>query len=478
MYENLILLIMKKQQGINWQLKLWFITVLLLTTLFTAIFTAWVVKRAIIGGPRLSYTQRQFVLWVAKIPRLVWDAGLGFYSICTSKPILAIMDRKSVEKPCWVRRFPAPEDPGYLLFAGIDSIAKHSVVKLIRIADGKKMAVWDPDWKAIYEITTNKKFSAKGNFRAAFARHPLLLPDGDIIFNSNSAMVRLGPYSSKPVWVLDEVLHHSNEIGVNGEILVPSIFRNPFPDNPWLNAHIKDDALAQVSTDGKLLQKFSFSKILIDNGLGVLLFGMNGFHFAHDPIHINHIKAALSNTRYWKRGDWLISARNLSAIFLYRPSTGRIVWHQTGPWMNQHYVDFVDDHRISVFSNNVFSGAPDEQPFVKPNDVNRVFVYDFKTKQASEPFADLLAIARPITITEGCTRVLPDGGLFVEETNSGRILRFKKDQLLWSLINDYDNNYIGTLSWSRYLTADEAKIPLKALASRQCKKANDTSLDR
>ena len=188
-----------------------------------------------------------------------------------------------------------------------------------------------------------------------------------------------------------------------------------------------------------------------------------------DPIHINQIKVANKDSRYWKRGDLLISARHLSTLFLYRPSTDKIIWHQTGPWMNQHSVDFVDDHRISVFNNNVVSGPVNmKQMFMKPDGTNQVLVYDFDTRQVSQPFAALIAKARPISITEGRARLLPDGGLFLEETNYGRDMRFTKDKLLWSRVNDYDKERIGMVSWSSYLTAAEASIPLRALASRQC----------
>ena len=86
----------------------------------------------------------------------------------------------------------------------------------------------------------------------------------------------------------------------------------------------------------------------------------------------------------------------------------------------------------------------------------------------SQPFAALLAESKPVTITAGQARLLPDGGLFIEETEKGRHLRFTKDKLLWSRVNDYDKNRIGIVSWSRYLTAEEARVPLQALASRQC----------
>ena len=273
-------------------------------------------------------------------------------------------------------------------------------------------------------------------------------------------------------------MHHSIELDANGDaIWVPSVSQEGFADNPWLRDRVRDDALAHVSIyDGHVLDKRSFVRILRENGLQAMLssaFGSSSLNA--DPIHMNQIQIALRDSRHWQRGDLLISSAHLSTVFLYRPSTGRIIWNQTGPWMSQHSVDFVDDHRISVFDNNVVSGVPREHAFITPGETNRVFLYDFDTKLASQPFATVLAKAQPVTLTEGRARVLPDGGLFVEETNYGRHLRFTKDRLLWSRVNDYDDQRIGRVFWSRYLTAAEARGPLQALASRHCPAAVSTN---
>jgi hypothetical protein len=354
-----------------------------------------------------------------------------------------------------------------LLFAGVDPVARHSAVKLIRIADGTTMATWDPGWQEIYAKTTSKKKSPKEPMQRLQAVHPVLLAGGDIVFNTSNAISRIAPCSRHPVWVLDETIHHSVEVSGDGTLWAPGVSADGPAGNDWLREMVRDDALVQLSVDGKLIQRLSFSQILISNGLHSLLGGF-GRELNRDPIHLNQIQIAPNDTKHWQRGDLLISARHLSTLFLYRPSTGRVLWHQTGPWMNQHSAEFVGDHSISVLSNNVVSGPPREHAFLNASDVNRVYLFDFDTGSVTEPFADLLEKARPVTVTEGRARILGDGGLFFEETNYGRHLRFTKDALLWSRVNDYDEARIGMVSWSRYLSADEAREPLKALAARSC----------
>lgn len=100
--------------------------------------------------------------------------------------------------------------------------------------------------------------------------------------------------------------------------------------------------------------------------------------------------------------------------------------------------------------------------------MNEVIVYDFATRKSSQPYKSLIKQAQPRTVSEGRAQILPDGGLFIEETNNGRHLRFTKDRLLWSRVNDFDKNFIGLVSWSRYLTAEQVKAPLAVISSHPC----------
>ena len=138
----------------------------------------------------------------------------------------------------------------------------------------------------------------------------------------------------------------------------------------------------------------------------------------------------------------------------------------SGPWMNQHSVEFVDDHRISVFNNNVIGRH--QYDFISQKDHNTVVVYNFKNGGTSEPFKNVLNEARPRTRTQGRARILPDGELFIEESNYGRQMRFSVDRLMWSRVNKYDGESVAMLGSSRYLTNSEAEGPVKAIKLKFC----------
>jgi hypothetical protein len=96
-------------------------------------------------------------------------------------------------------------------------------------------------------------------------------------------------------------------------------------------------------------------------------------------------------------------------------------------------------------------------------------IYDFSSGNVSEPYAKLLSEERPITISQGRAQILDDGGVFVEETDSGRLMRFSSQGLMWSMVNDYDYDAIGVLNWSKYIPKIGVGTALLSILEKQCR---------
>ena len=108
----------------------------------------------------------------------------------------------------------------------------------------------------------------------------------------------------------------------------------------------RDDEVVRISVVGQVMERHSVARIMLDGGYNGLFF--IGDPAYKDPIHLNDIEVAFTTTANWQRGDWLLSARNLNTVLIYRPSTQEIIWLQTGPWLKQHDPDFLDDGRGRV----------------------------------------------------------------------------------------------------------------------------------
>jgi len=417
---------------------------------------AAVVGHIMMGGGRVPEAIQVVVLKLVQVPSLVNKAVIEMHYVITGKHSALLLPKEMLIQANLVHKFPAPEDDGYLLLSGIGATEGKSIVQLIRIADGQVIAKWNPDWPEIHSMTTGHRLGKKGSIGAYRAIHPLLLSDGSIIFNTGSSLARLPLCSSKALWVLNYPYHHSIELSPTGNsVWVPSVTEVFSTDNSELKDTIRDDSLSEVSLDGRVIKNLSFSKILVDNNMTGHMIGTSGFTKNLDPIHLNQITPATSGGSFWQINDLLISARHTSTIYLYRPSTNKIIWHQQGPWLNQHSAHFVNNHSIAVFGNDVY-GSYSKPSFIYKEGHNQIYQYDFENKQTQKLHSKALSEVKPITITDGRLRILEDYSIFVEDTNNSRLFKLNsKGQLVWSYINTYDENNLGIVSWSRYLTKKE-----------------------
>jgi len=196
----------------------------------------------------------------------------------------------------------------------------------------------------------------------------------------------------------------------------------------------------------------SVAQILIENGYRALLLGVGSYE--KELLHLNDIQPALTSTKYWEKGDLLISIKNRSSVFLYRPSTNKILWLKTGPWIGEHDVDFIDSTRIGIFGNDIIRIGLENRLL---DGHNEEFLFNFKTEEVETPYAELFEKAKISTPTGGRSEILPNGDIFIEETENNRLLRGNKKDIRWQFINRNDQNTVGALSWSRFISKEEFK---------------------
>ena len=277
--------------------------------------------------------------------------------------------------------------------------------------------------------------------------HPLILEDGSLVSDSDMSIEFKIDFCSNLLWINDEELfHHSKMLDHEGNIWVPGVM-NPkskyLKDDYYYLKNYADDSIIKINTDGDILFNKSITELLIENNI----IDKNIFHSGDDPIHSNDIEPALSTSNYWKKGDIFISARHLSAIIHYRPSTNTVINYIKGPFSQQHDVDIISDKAISIFNNN---------NFFFENDHSEVVVYNFETKEFSVLFKKQLQKENFKTESQGLSHIFNDGALLVEEQNHGRLLLFNnKGEKEWEFVNKDKNGDIGYISWSRIVEDKE-----------------------
>ncbi len=431
------------------KVEVWVVVACGLVGLFVLLSFGWLVQDSATGG-KLSGALGRTALAVARIP----------------SPIVRLLDGEAVAQPQRLAFTPDAElehfaelsrqDDGTLLVASYSDEHEVSVATLYDLSSQTVLHTWVPP---VSEIRAATRFrgvrNEKRNYRT---QHPLLLEDGDLVISSGEGpLVRIDACGGL-VWAIDRHFHHSIERDADGNLLVPHVVRAetkavPVQGSEELLPAVRDDGFAKVSPDGRILQEWSVTDILRRHGHDTLLYGVGPWEA--DRIHLNDVEPILETDDYVREGDVALSIRHLSTVMLYRPSTDQILWIKTGPWLNQHDVDYQGNGVFTIFGNDSFRGAGAEGKAHRGH--STIWQYDQKSDQV-QPF---LSMDDPViyTATQGVHRVLPDGDVFVEEQNAGRLHRLNDEGLVWSFVSRLDEAHIGALHWSRYLTKAESDFP-------------------
>ena len=356
------------------------------------------------------------------------------------------------------------KDDGYLLIAHYSKSYKQTIVTLFSLSENKVLHEWVPNLDELFELTpkTRDPNNPEMTYRC---RNPLLLPDGDIITTGGAglgSLVRLDP-CGHPRWAIDRHFHHSIELDAEGRI-VACIWVDS-PNEPTIPRN--EDGYAIVSLDGEILEERSIATIMMNDEYRTLLFGIG--EYEKDRLHLNDAQPIHQDNGLAKAGDIALSMRNISTVGLYRPSTRKMLWTKTGPWLNQHDINILEDGRYSVFGNDAIRNSTFEtwNSIIADSTQADIYIYNPETDEITKPYAEITRKIGLRTDTQGRCRILSNGDVFIEETNRCRMLRVSPDKVRWEYISSVTEETNGVLHWSRYLPANE--VDLSWLKKIDCK---------
>lgn len=355
---------------------------------------------------------------------------------------------------------------GYLLLSRVDGDGGGNIIELLSMPEMSVQYRWNADHSAMLEmIGHHSPFSDAGSLGAAYFRdiHPWLLDDGDLIVKDHfSPAFRVDPCGD-PVWVIDShTFHHSTEADAEGNLWIASVAEEH--SLPRLRHSFLEDELVKISPEGKVLYSQSVVQILMRNGYANWLFASDMYN--DDPTHLNDIEPVLEDGPYWKKGDVFVSLRNVSAIMLFRPATGELVWLKRGPWMSQHDVDILDDHRISVYDNRA-QDLGTSGPHVPES--SRILVYDFATNEVTSRLDEFMSANEMTTEAAGLYTALPDGSAVIEDATDARLLIARPDgSVAAEFVNRDEHGEVAMLGWSRFIGKDRGDALLERLRQVQC----------
>ena len=232
------------------------------------------------------------------------------------------------------------EEDGYMLLSRYNSSLGESVIELVDLTDFSVIHTWNPDISEAHSKTDLRKEEFQDLIRDRSEQrylimHPYLNSDGSIILHGNYTPLMKIDHCGDLVWLnQEENFHHSIESDSEGNYWIPTrMFPTKISPDIVGSAfeNFYDDAITKISPEGEIIYQKSVSEIFIENDMSYLLFSVGDQdEFITDPIHLNDIQPALSDSEYWKKGDLFLSLRHQSMIVQYRPSTNEVIWTGAG----------------------------------------------------------------------------------------------------------------------------------------------------
>lgn len=154
--------------------------------------------------------------------------------------------------------------------------------------------------------------------------------------------------------------------------------------------------------------------------------------------------------KFVERGDIMISARNVSSVFLYRPSTNKIIWLKSGPFLNQHDINYLGNGIFSIFGNDNVRGRRINPRLVQQ--YSRIYFYDM-SKDKIVKIIDLKKSKTSIN-SQGRSRILDNGQIFIDDGVRAMILS-KDGDILLRYSHKQGDKVVGAMRWSRYYKKKE-----------------------
>ncbi|MEK9780541.1 MAG: arylsulfotransferase family protein [Gammaproteobacteria bacterium] len=432
------------------KIEIWILYLVILLSLIFSIFFGILVRQELVGENKLGNFSK-FALFLAEIPKNIRLAFVDFHVITNDRfPSMSGFIGNTLDKEV------------YLLMSRYDGDIRQGVVELIDLRSFETLHTWNPDINIlnslVLESAENSYLQRDNNDSISILRHPQLTADGGLLFLYIGPLRKVN-HCSKLIWQnSNDIFHHSIELDLEGNIWSPThVYPQTLDENIVGRKLIQeggffDDAITKVNPEGSIIYQKSISEIFLENNLDYLLFSSGpDKEFTVDPIHLNDIQPANFDTDHWKKGDIFLSLRHQSMVMLFRPSSNKLIWYTAGRTLQQHDVNILNEHEISIFNNNskhYFNG-----PTIDGS--NEVVIYNFQKETFKSYFQKQIEENKVQTITQGRSEILPDGSMFLEETNSGRSLYFDKNGALrWYHINRARNKNIYSTGWSRILYKD------------------------
>jgi len=363
--------------------------------------------------------------WQALSPKRRW------YFIPTERTAAAeVYDRAAVA-------------PGLTLISGLLADKRHrvSVIDL----DGTPIQVWNIVVFKLWpgEMSHVPPKARPKSLPGGRVHGMVVMENGDLVFNfAPIGMLRLDPCGALR-WRLSYRAHHSLQLDADGTFWASGLVTRSERDPRRRNyaTPFEDYTVIQVSPEGRLMREIFVFDVLQRNGLEGLMYlssRRKDTVVKGDTLHLNDVDVFPAGLRegVFRRGDVMVSLRNINTILVFDPKTLRVKFRSTGAMLRQHDPDFIDGNTISVYDNNNLT--PDDDGV--QSRIVRISALDGSVTESYRGRPDAPFYGRIL----GKHQTLDNGNLLITEATQGRAFEVTADgRLVWEFLNFVGDGMLG-----------------------------------
>ncbi len=253
-------------------------------------------------------------------------------------------------------------------------------------------------------------------------QHVEICENGDLFAIAKDRLLIRLDWDSKVKWKRKMKAHHDVSVGPEGKIYVLGrenklVFWHGIPV-PILN-----DYIMVLSPDGEMEKKTHLYEPLRDcfSLRAIVKTYLSGMRLEFDHMHTNSIEIVNRDIKgFCKKGDWLISMRNLDLIGIVDPKNEKLTWSWgPGELDGQHHPTLLKNGNVLIFDNRWHRGY---SRVVELDPLTKKIVWEYKANLPSDFYS---------AVCSGAER-LPNGNTLICESELGRIFEVTYDgELVW-----------------------------------------------
>lgn len=310
-------------------------------------------------------------------------------------------------------------------------VSGHAPEAILMDMDGRVLHRWS---HAFADAWPAESFDDRpGYFEVDYWRRAHLLGNGDLLaiyegfgiirLDRDSNLLWSYPRADAASWLDEPGAHHDVSIGADGLIHVLTRRAHVVPRiNP--SQAILEDYITVLSPEGEVVDELSLLEAFERSVFKTLL---RDAADRGDIFHTNTLEvfdgSHADRAPIFKRGNALVSLRELHAIAIVDMETREVVWAISGLARGQHQPTLLDDGNMLLFDNYF-----DDQ-------ASRVIEFDPLTQQIQWAYPGSTGVDF-FSATCGSNQRLANGNTLITETDRGRAFEVNEaGEIVWEFLN-------------------------------------------